>query len=274
MVDGKKHVVIHNFFTKKLTALDEQGIDIAAKLHRLANTRGWTIFQTRTIKANDRNRIMLTPDDIPPTETAILGDLLSSDIFELSILLGDLTIQGPNAITSLPDCGKQEAHTDFPMKEELEATKKSYLVIAGLTDRCKIYVYYFVEGILHEYLVRIPRGSLFVGRGDLIHAGADYKSSTNTPFACNLRLHWYLDAKGNNRRPGDTHMISRNYEASPFMAIMEEWDREMEREKRRSMYYLGIARYKEKKKEKDKKINMKCLNMRNAKSKSEKLKYY
>jgi hypothetical protein len=81
-------------------------------------------------------------------------------------------------------CEKQDLHSDFPIdtdNSDSMYTKNSYFAIVSLMEGTSI-------GLEDNSTIAIGKGSLFFGRGDLIHCGSNYVES-------NVRLHYYFDHK-------------------------------------------------------------------------------
>ena len=114
---------------------------------------------------------------------------------------------------SLEGCGPQERHLDYPSKSGntfhhispminvncFTASSKSYFVILALMNKTQLSVSAF--GGPDMTTVNINKGDVFIGRGDLIHAGMPYDSF-------NIRLHMYFDYPKCGRRPNQTYVMS------------------------------------------------------------------
>jgi hypothetical protein len=83
-------------------------------------------------------------------------------------------------------CERQKTHTDYDTAtdNDKELAKNSFFAIFAIMDNTSVVVDAENNGIIK--IIAIPKGSLFIARGDLIHAGSDYENE-------NVRLHVYFD---------------------------------------------------------------------------------
>ena len=92
---------------------------------------------------------------------------------------------------------EQELHYDFNITANLKLSKLSYLVIAALMPNTKIVV---CTNCIKQTVI-LNEGDVFIGRGDLIHAGAAYDIE-------NIRCHWYADFVNNSRQERKTYLYT------------------------------------------------------------------
>jgi hypothetical protein len=86
----------------------------------------------------------------------------------------------------------QTIHADYNLKEEnAKKSAESIIGFVALQDNTRLLV--VIDNIQME--VTFNTESIFIAFGTLLHAGVGYTCP-------NLRLHWYGDIKGNNRKPG------------------------------------------------------------------------
>ena len=135
-------------------------------------------------------------------------------------------------LQSLPGCIEQRLHRDFNYILRPSETIKSFLIIAALQDDTKLVVR-TKRG--KRQVIVLNKGDLFIGRGDLIHAGSGYE-------IMNIRLHWYVDYPDNQRRVTDTYFydeltdsttIGDHYETF-YIAVIKNLDKAVAGTKRKS----------------------------------------
>lgn len=152
------------------------------------------IFQQRN--NNDKKRTQLLESYLPNHLRAAIRPIVE----QLETVFGKVgngraTISEVACIKSEPGCNEQDLHRDFNFEEEPVKTKKSYLNMVALQDNTKLVV--LVKN--KRRVITLKRGDLFVGRGDLVHSGASYKVR-------NIRLHWFVDCRGNKRYLDKTYL--------------------------------------------------------------------
>ena len=100
-------------------------------------------------------------------------------------LLSDGSVEGSD----------QTIHADYDLNEEnAEKSAESIIGFVACQDNTRLLV--VINNVQME--VTFNTGSIFVAFGTLLHAGVGYTCP-------NLRLHWYGDIKGNNRKPGEVY---------------------------------------------------------------------
>jgi hypothetical protein len=130
------------------------------------------------------------------------------------------TVHEVAIVLSKDGCGMQDLHTDYPIDPNhplKQFTTSSFFAVVALMENTSIIVedrtetkqfeetYSIPEGrsaiITKE--ITIPKGSAFIGRGDLVHAGNSFIQS-------NVRLHYYIDNKystSNGFKQRDTYFV-------------------------------------------------------------------
>ena len=93
---------------------------------------------------------------------------------------GDWTINKVTILYSKKKCQQQMTHRDF---KNVEEGKLAAVAIVAVEDGTAI--------IVKDKKVMIPKGFMFLMRGDVFHAGAEYKKD-------NLRLHFNLGMNVNH----------------------------------------------------------------------------
>ena len=75
------------------------------------------------------------------------------------------------------------------------------VMIVALQDGTELPIYPFDKGGERE-TVKLNKGDVFVGRGDVIHVGAQYDE-------LNIRIHFYIDSPRapEPRNPKDTYQV-------------------------------------------------------------------
>lgn len=108
-------------------------------------------------------------------------------------------------IKSYAGCLEQQPHTDYDVSNEnaINDAKQSLFCLLSLMDETKIILWTGCHNTIHKE-VNIPKGSLFIGRGTLIHSGASYMKE-------NIRLHFYLRAKNIMDISVDTFLIKLDF---------------------------------------------------------------
>jgi hypothetical protein len=197
ITDSNKYVVVDSFFPSSFFN------DTMAEFLRTRATSHYNaIFQEKG-GFNDNKRKMITGTCVSNDKNiSVLISPFDSLVGQLCLAIGGTKLikSGCSILYCLPNCSRQDTHTDFPIVEKyLDSTKKSYVIVAALTHCCRLYVY--DEHNKRDKLITIGKGGIFVGRGDVKHAGADYYRDSN-----NVRLHWYLDFPGNGRVMGQTYI--------------------------------------------------------------------
>jgi hypothetical protein len=149
----------------------------------------------------DTNRLMTHQASSDPNPTT-LDQRIRATL--LNLLPNWVKLSESNYIASKPNGGKQQPHFDFPpYKKYAKAVKDSYFIFIGFEDNTTLILFDKVcdestGGISRwkRITVHLNKGDVFIGRGDLIHAGDDYPDS-------NLRCHLYGDSKTENGRKED-----------------------------------------------------------------------
>ena len=120
----------------------------------------------------------------------ILSDGLVTGVDKIRIFLKNvfedeidklLKVSNCTCLIGFPDVLQQVCHTDYKDSHE-HPPKNNYIVFVSVFDGTKIVVFDETKTSL-EILLNV--GDVFVGRGDLMHAGAAYDKH-------NVRLHFYV----------------------------------------------------------------------------------
>jgi hypothetical protein len=77
---------------------------------------------------------------------------------------------------------EQQIHTDYDTNSK--NSYKSRILVIALMDNTSIIVW--DKRGYYKRIIQIPKGSMFIGRGIILHAGNSYD-------IINLRLHYYVD---------------------------------------------------------------------------------
>lgn len=186
--DESPYVILKSYFAAAVTLINIDKLIVPSKRNGLA------IFQT--IEHNDKLRLQLSGVACKDKQVSFM----TMQIINLmeNIGGGSLILSPVSILLSLAGCMAQELHHDFNMMEKTIETKQSYLIIASLMPKTKLTV--FTQN--KEKTINMNEGDLFIGRGDLIHAGAAYDID-------NVRLHWYADYPDNGRREGKTYLYNK-----------------------------------------------------------------
>jgi hypothetical protein len=131
--------------------------------------------------------------EIKKSITSVLSNIPDINPVDISILY------------SKSGCVKQKQHTDYDTETaQLRGfAEKSFFGVFALMDNTTIFVQ-------DDQEISIPKGCLFMGRGDLLHAGSSYENK-------NVRLHFYLDsAKNINQNDRGTYF---DYEEDQKMEV-------------------------------------------------------
>jgi hypothetical protein len=115
------------------------------------------------------------------------------------------------------DCPRQHPHADFALQDgpgSIPWTARpnpSYFLIASGAQSFPVHVWPFshilstandevrlkaVSRAAHSLMVDVPAYSVFIGRGDLFHAGASGSETNTTSSPTNVRLHLYAARTG------------------------------------------------------------------------------
>jgi hypothetical protein len=141
---------------------------------------------------------------------------------KLSCTFPDHTVGGFVALESLPDCGRQAAHSDYvPTNELLKTRDESVPLLAILALEPHTYLdvwpssHRIIRGspIFRKTLTLEP-GDIVIFRADLIHAGSAYSRR-------NIRLHAYLDHEAVPRVPNRTWVVHQHGSSELYAYIKE-----------------------------------------------------
>lgn len=185
-------------FTVFKKQINVDDVDIASLVTKIGK-QGKHIFQQPS--NNDNKRRQLSEEDLTAKEKKPIGSI-SNQLRPIFRNVGDgkADLSPASVLLSHPGCMPQRPHRDFNYTLRPSETIKSYLVIVALQDETKLLVLTKYGG--HQ-VVFLSKGDVFIGRGDLIHAGSGYE-------IMNIRLHWYVDYPSNMRDMRDTYF----YDAS------------------------------------------------------------
>ena len=98
-----------------------------------------------------------------------------------------LKISDPSYLISNRGGGTQTFHYDYdqtPKTPTIDNAQSGYFVMIAFMNNTKMIV--FDERKNEKIEIILNCGDVFIGRGDLLHAGASYE-------VVNLRLHFYID---------------------------------------------------------------------------------
>lgn len=141
-----------------------------------------SVIQCENKKKQDNKRLMLEN----PTEQQIKEFGLNSIDNKVSILCNEefngLKKSNMTLLLSIKGCQEQQSHTDYDPSDE--KSYKSRILLVAIMDDTNIIVWN-KQGY-HRRIISIPKGSVFIGRGTLIHGGSPYDSN-------NVRLHYNID---------------------------------------------------------------------------------
>jgi hypothetical protein len=185
--------VLPDFFNIHEPTMIKQLLD-SLKRMEIANDPDFKVIaQHGNEKINDNKRFHYHPNSIKKLNK--LPEIVK-------IFLNEITKSIKSVISNLPNikpvdisilyskngCGKQKTHTDYDTSNEKdrELAKKSFFALFAIMDNTNIIVQHDADSKLEDREVFIPKGCLFFGRGDLIHAGSSYEQD-------NVRLHFYID---------------------------------------------------------------------------------
>jgi hypothetical protein len=139
-------------------------------------------------------------------------------------------------------CLEQQPHTDYDVSDKFSATiaSESRFCILALMDNTKIVIWNGCHQTSHK-AVDIPKGSLFVGRGTLVHSGASCASE-------NLRIHFYLHTKTIESVSFNTYLIKSDYisfyhQATKNIIKWNKLNKRNKREVKKSMLQLTRLRW-------------------------------
>lgn len=196
---NKRSYVARKFFEKVVDSIDCQVLIDKVK------TQSRAIFQGQG-NDNDGKRLQREVElsdirDAPEIGGMheLLYDLMKSIDRKLSLSTASLLL-------SLVGCMQQRLHYDYD--SNVETSSKSYIIIVALMDGTKL-VRADGDRVTVMYL---NKGDLLIARGDFVHAGAAYSIE-------NIRLHWYVDYKGNGRKNGTTYAVSNLNDISSTEAV-------------------------------------------------------
>jgi len=116
-----------------------------------------------------------------------------------------LKISDPSYLISNKGGGTQTFHYDYdqtPKASAIDNAQSGYFVMIAFMNNTKMIV--FDEVLEKQVEIILNCGDVFIGRGDLLHAGASYED-------VNLRLHFYID-----RTFGDGAEVPRKYGETYF----------------------------------------------------------
>ena len=183
--------ILNGYFRTKI----EEELDII-KMSQYIDKNGSPMFTEEG--QYDRSRLMRPAIDLKMPALNFIH-LKVCDLME--IINEDLIPSDSYAILSQGSernpTKSQIFHSDYDLNESnKEKSKKSIIVMVALEQNTKLLV--VIDN--QEMEVIFHTGSIFVAYGSLIHAGAGYACS-------NVRLHWYGDIRGNNRKPGNTYHL-------------------------------------------------------------------
>ena len=147
------------------------------------------------IKANqsDKKRVQ----HLLEHDSALVGEVLS--VLEKAGKLKGFTPKDCNLIHSLVGCDKQGLHCDWDPEEVKDHAKKNkgkklLGVIVALEEGSRLMVW--CQKQKREVSVELSPGEVLIFEGDVIHAGAEYRTQ------CNTRIHLYLDRSSLERKTG------------------------------------------------------------------------
>ena len=195
-LDEKKPFTI---FRKQINV---DGVNLELYLPKL-EAQGKHIFQQPG--NNDKKRRQLHEIGLTEKQKQPIGPISNQlrAVFEY-VGDGEASLSPFSVLQSLPGCIEQRLHRDFNYILRPLETIKSFLIIVALQDDTKLVVR-TKRG--KRQVVVLNKGDVFIGRGDLIHAGSGYE-------IMNIRLHWYVDYPDNKRDVGDTYFYDELTEST------------------------------------------------------------
>jgi hypothetical protein len=163
-----------------------------------------TIIQNED-NTNDNKRLMLKNPSTKQIKNFGLVDVDKKVLNFCNEEFNGLKKSSMSIILSLKGCQEQQKHTDYDT--EFTEIYKSRILLVAIMDNTKIIVWN-KYGYKHR-VISIPKGSIFIGRGTLVHAGSEYDID-------HLRLHYYVDYKNDNIVRDDsneekTYLINWDY---------------------------------------------------------------
>ena len=180
------YVVIPGYFIEEVSMIDLNQL-------RKDMVAAQVILQQRGSK-NDKKRTQLREGYLPKRHRDIVGRI-SDELEKVFKKVGRGRLSDGSVLKSESKCGRQQLHRDFNYAAEPRLTILSNLVMVAAQDNTKLVV--LING--KEEVITLNKGDLFIGRGDLIHAGAAYKR-------WNIRLHWFVDYGRNKRKDNQTYL--------------------------------------------------------------------
>jgi hypothetical protein len=176
---------------------------------------------------NDDNRFLFLPSNVEIKKyfnktSANWIEPITLKLKDILSLFKNLVNPFLSILLSLAGCKKQATHADYQAvntEPNYEYSCQSYIALVALMDETFIY-------LANGDKKNIPKGHVFLARGDVIHAGSDYEEA-------NVRLHYYFDninwpkkllgkkrktffcdaeqaeIDASNEPPGTTHKLSR-----------------------------------------------------------------
>lgn len=204
MTDDQQYVIFRNQFYDDANELSQNMRALQTRL----KTQSYSIFQQPNV--NDKKRRMLEAAEFAAKETKIIGRIHTQLLLLFKEVGNGRSILSPAAVLqSLRDCMEQRLHRDFNFAEKPVETIQSFLVITALQRNTKLVIYTKRGG---KQTIYLNVGDVFIGRGDLIHAGGGYESQ-------NIRIHWYVDFPNNLREPGKTYV----YDVVNDIAVQDDY---------------------------------------------------
>jgi hypothetical protein len=201
------YAVLPEFFKIETKSLEQSFLETLRKMEHEKDKDLKVVAQHSNEMINDKKRLYYHPNNsheklnkLPESIKTFLSEIEKLITSVISNLLPDIiNAVDISILYSKNGCGKQKTHTDYKT-ETLECrgfAEKSFFGLFAMMDHTSIIVH--DKQTLQDREIAIPKGSLFIGRGDLIHAGNKFEND-------NVRLHFYWDyEKYINRNDRETH---------------------------------------------------------------------
>jgi succinate dehydrogenase flavin-adding protein (antitoxin of CptAB toxin-antitoxin module) len=185
------NAVLENFYEIESTNLQSELLNQLSDMVKSKDKDLIEVVQNSNVSINDNKRFSYHVDNesiekLPKSFKKFLTKINNAIIAVTKNCINNVKRPDITILYSKDGCVQQQTHTDYGTEtdNEKELGKKSYFAIFAIMDNTSVIVYDAEKD--DNIKISIPKGGLFLARGDVIHAGSDYEKE-------NIRLHVYLD---------------------------------------------------------------------------------
>jgi hypothetical protein len=180
--DTRSRKLDYNYYVLK-SFLTEEEIQYV-KINNIINNKDKfkSVIQSCNVNVQDNKRLMLEHPIKSQLQKFGLSYIDNKVLNFCNTEFNGLKKSDASILLSLNGCMEQQIHTDYDTNSK--NSYKSRILIIAIMDNTSIIVWN--KRGYNKRIIKIPKGSMFIGRGTLLHAGNSYD-------IINLRLHYYVD---------------------------------------------------------------------------------